>query len=83
METNVTEVLKLTYGQQAVGITFNPGGNPLVSEIKQKYADIIDILNTARAASTTTSEAKRHYSVAITDTEAAAMRAIKAVTFPY
>lgn len=73
---------ELTYGEKAVGITFNVGGSALVNEIKQAYADIIDLLNHKRAESTS-QEAKRHYSVAITDAETAQMRAVKAVTWSH
>ncbi len=73
--------MELTFGQKAVGLTFNPGGNPVVNDIKQKYADIIDILNDKRAEPTCSPEAKRHYSVAITDAETAQMRAVKAITW--
>ena len=33
---------ELTYGQKAVGLTFNPSNNPKVQEIKELYAKIID-----------------------------------------
>ena len=35
---------KLTYGQKAVGITFNPGGMPQVNKIKELSAALIDEL---------------------------------------
>ena len=35
---------KLTYGQKAVGITFNPGGMPQVNRIKELSAALIDEL---------------------------------------
>ena len=37
---------ELTYGQKAVGITFNPGGMPEVNRIKELSADLIDELYT-------------------------------------
>lgn len=39
---------ELTFGEKAVGITFNPGGNPLVNSIKEKAAEYINLLNEAR-----------------------------------
>lgn len=38
----------LTFGEKAVGLTFNPGGDPQVTAIKAAYAAIIDQLNDAR-----------------------------------
>lgn len=34
-----------TLGQYKVGVTFNPSQNPTVDEIKQKAADLIDLIN--------------------------------------
>ena len=82
MSTEQGQPTTLTEGQKAVGITFNPGGSPLVNEIKQKYAEIIDLLDSERNKATSPG-AKRHYSVAITDAETAQMRAVKAATWQY
>lgn len=73
---------ELTFGQKAVGLTFNPSGNPAVTDIKQRYADLIDILNAGRedAKAANDFEKVRHFSVAITDNETAQMRAVKAIT---
>lgn len=40
METNKT----LTFGQKAVGLTFNPSGDDRVGQAKQAFADIIDMI---------------------------------------
>lgn len=67
---------ELSFGQKAVGLTFNPSGDPTVTEIKEAYASIIDTLNDAR--STTKDPGRiRHLSTAITDAETAQMRAVK------
>lgn len=79
METATTY---LTFGQKAVGITFNPGGNPLVNAIKQKAAEYIDVLNEARDA-TTNGEIKRQLSIAITEAQTSQMWAVKGVTWQY
>lgn len=71
---------ELTYGQKAVGLTFNPSKDPEVDRIKQLYADIIDTLSDLRNK-TSSSEMRRHCSVAITDAETAQMRAVKALTW--
>lgn len=70
----------LTYGQRAVGLTFNPSGNSAVQAIKEAYAHIIDNLNDARAL-TEDGEQKRLYSVAITEAQTAQMWAVKALTW--
>ena len=70
----------MTYGERAVGLTFNPSGDAAVQEIKKTYASIIDLLNDARARVTDT-EAKRLYSIAITEAQTAQMWAVKAATW--
>jgi hypothetical protein len=71
---------ELSYGEKAVGLTFNPSGDATVNEIKSLYAKIIDICNSARAEAGQI-EKNRHLSVAITDAETAQMRAVKGITF--
>lgn len=41
----MTEEKVLSFGQKAVGISFNPGGHALVNEIKEKASIYIDLLN--------------------------------------
>jgi len=36
---------ELTFGEKAVGLTFNPGGHEKVNAIKQAQAMYIDMLN--------------------------------------
>jgi hypothetical protein len=38
------EERELTFGEKAVGLTFNPSGDPKVQKLKELYAEIIDIL---------------------------------------
>jgi hypothetical protein len=71
---------KQTFGERAVGLTFNPSGNHEVTVIKQACAAIIDFCNDARA-NATDPEIKRMYSVAITEAQAAQMWAVKAITW--
>lgn len=75
-------VPQLTFGQKAVGITFNPGSNPTVNAIKEKAAEYIDVLNGLRDL-TPNGEIKRQLSVAITEAQASQMWAVKAVTWQY
>lgn len=71
---------ELSYGEKAVGLTFNPGGNPKVNEIKEQFAKVIDTMNDARLESND-GEVKRMMSVAITEAQTAQMWAVKAVTW--
>lgn len=73
---------ELTFGEKAVGVTFNPGGYPLVNAIKQKAAGYIDLLNETREA-TTNPEIKRQLSIAITEAQTSQMWAVKGVTWQY
>jgi len=70
----------LTYGEKAVGLSFNPGGHKQVDAIKTKYAEIIDMMNDFRTE-VGQSEAGRLASVAITEAQAAQMWAVKAITW--
>lgn len=70
----------LTYGEKAVGLTFNPSNDDKVGMIKKKYAEIIDEMNDLRN-STVSSEVKRMCSIAITEAQTAQMWAVKAITW--
>lgn len=70
----------LTFGQKAVGLTFNPSSSPLVDEIKKSSADLIDLLNTLRE-DTDDPEVKRMAAIAITETQTAQMWGVKAATW--
>jgi hypothetical protein len=70
----------MTYGERAVGLTFNPSGDATVNELKQLYAQIIDICHDKREG-TQDAETKRLYSVAITEAQAAQMWSVKAATW--
>ena len=74
------ETRELTYGEKAVGLTFNPSQDENVKKCKEMYAIIIDALNTLRT-DTDNGEKKRLYSVAITEAQTAQMRAVKAITW--
>lgn len=73
---------ELTFGEKAVGLTFNPGGHDKVNAIKQAQALYIDLLNKFRDE-TTNGEVKRQLSVAITEAQTSQMWAVKAVTWQY
>ena len=69
-----------TFGQKAVGLSFNPSGDDAVSECKQHFADAIDQMNDLRN-SASSPEVKRMASVAITEMQTAQMWAVKALTW--
>lgn len=71
---------ELTYGQKAVGLTFNPSGDALVQAVKQGYANIIDDLANLREQASDP-EKKRLCSIAITEAQTAQMWAVKAITW--
>jgi hypothetical protein len=69
-----------SYGERAVGLNFNPSGDETVGRLKKAYAEIIDELSDLREDSSD-GEAKRLYSIAITEAQTAQMWSIKAVTW--
>jgi hypothetical protein len=71
---------ELSFGEKAVGLTFNPGANPEVHACKAGFAVEIDRMNDLRNA-TTDNEVKRMASVAITELQTAQMWAVKAITW--
>lgn len=74
------EEKKQTFGERSVGLTFNPSNNPVVDFIKKQYALIIDQLDELRTHEED-SEAKRLFSIAITEAQTAQMWAVKAITW--
>lgn len=71
---------ELTFGQKAVGLSFNPSNDDKVFITKQRFADLIDQMNSLRNE-TTSGEVKRLCSVAITEMQTAQMWAVKAITW--
>lgn len=75
----MTTERELTFGEKAVGLTFNPSGDEGVNHIKKAYADVIDFCNDARNGKS--GEKARLFSVAITEAQTAQMWAVKAITW--
>ena len=69
-----------TYGEKAVGLSFNPSGDDAVHALKVAYAAIIDRLAEARNNADSPEQA-RLASIAITEAQTAQMWAVKAVTY--
>jgi hypothetical protein len=70
----------MTYGEKAVGLTFNPSGDSKVDVLKAQAAAFIDSCNDWREEATDP-EIKRMYSVAVTEMQAAQMWSVKAATW--
>jgi hypothetical protein len=70
----------LTFGQRAVGLSFNPSDNPVVGQLKQEISDFIDTCDVLRDESTD-ADVKRMYAIAITEAQTAQMWAVKAATW--
>ena len=76
------ETREMTYGEKAVGLTFNPSNDDAVAQCKAEFAAVIDRMNDLRNSSDN-SEVKRMTSVAITEAQTAQMWAVKAITWKY
>lgn len=76
----------LTFGEKAVGLTFNPGGHEQVNKIKTLCAALIDEIADQRAGNP---GAERHpekwdeYTQAIRFIKSGQMWAVKAATWQY
>jgi hypothetical protein len=77
---NTNKMDGLTYGQKAVGLSFNPSGDDKVAQCKQGFATEIDRMNDLRSSSES-QEQKRLCSIAITELQTAQMWAVKALTW--
>ena len=73
---------EMTYGEKAVGLTFNPSGDEKVQKVKQLYAEIIDLCNDLRTEAGQ-GDKGRLLSVAITEAQGAQMWAVKGITYQY
>lgn len=75
---------QLTVGEQRVRTSFNPGNNSVVDQIKQKTAELINLIDGLRAPDSIQKEEFGEYvrlkSLAMTEYENAAMWAVKAAT---
>ena len=74
----------LTYGEKAVGLTFNPSGDEQVDKAKKLYAEIIDLcanMRTPQSDNQVENERNRLLSVAITQAQQAQMWLVKAITW--
>ncbi len=72
---------ELTQGQKMVGLTFNPSGDPLVTEAKELYAKIIDLAYAIGAAEGRQTDRAEFASNAITQAIIGQMMLVKAITY--
>ena len=87
----------MTFGEKAVGLTFNPGGNEKVTQLKKLYAEVIDVMNEIREENRNEqsrlcsnevrgenrNEQSHLCSEAIREAQSAQMWAVKAITWSY
>ena len=76
----MTDERELTFGERAVGLNFNPSGDPKVEALKSTCASVIDLCYRFREEAVDP-EVKRMYSIAITEAQTAQMFAVKAATW--
>lgn len=81
MSDNPDNQRSLTFGEKAVGLTFNPSGDPKVTKVKQLYAEIIDLLTDGNLDNGATGLTGRILGRAINDAMGAQMWAVKAITW--
>lgn len=91
LQSNLTfmePMRELTFGEKAVGLTFNPGNDPIVWEIKELYAQIIDVCIEEQSKAfrsegepAVPTEKSHLFSEAIRATQGAQMWAVKAATW--
>ena len=72
---------ELTYGEKAVGLTFNPSNDPDVQAVKVAFAEAIDKIQAVRAKDTTASEMGAMLTLAIREAQSAQLWAVKVITW--
>lgn len=75
----------LTFGEKAVGISFNPGAHEDVNNIKASCAAAIDVLNQLceKAKADNNGEKIAQFKLAIRDIQSGQMWGVKAATWQY
>ena len=74
--------MQKTLGQIRIRVDFNPSSNPVEDEIKQKFAELIDLLESLKGdgSQNISIETARLVATSQTKIEEAAMWAVKAAT---
>jgi len=84
-DMNKEKTPKLSFGEKAVGLTFNPGGMKEVNSIKKLSADLIDELNNQRdkAKEENNEEKIAQFTLAIRSIQEGQLWGVKAATWKY
>lgn len=69
-----------SFGEKAVGLSFNPSGDDVVANCKKEFAVAIETMNDLRC-SANSEEVYRMASIAIDNAQTAQMWAVKALTW--
>jgi RPA family protein len=77
------EQREMTFGEKAVGLTFNPSNDDAVAKCKAEFAAVIDRMNNLRNSPSSNPEIARMCSIAITEAQTAQMWAVKAITWKF
>lgn len=81
---NTTPNREMTFGEKAVGLTFNPSGDKDVQKVKELYAEIIDLLhNLKRNTDAMTEQKDSCFEIAKMEAMGAQMWAVKAITYQF
>ena len=75
------EKQKLSFGEKAVGLTFNPSGDEAVHACKKAFAVVINQMDDLRNQIDCPPEIYRMACIAITEAQTAQMWAVKAITW--
>lgn len=79
--TEVEAGRPMTFGEKAVGLTFNPSGDDAVTKCKAGFAALIDQMQELRENKGSDQEIRRLATIAITEAQGAQMWAVKAITW--
>lgn len=70
-----------TFGEKAVGLSFNPSGDDAVANCKKEFAAVIDRMDVLRNENPGSVEIWRMTNIAIDQAQTAQMWAVKALTW--
>ena len=76
-----SETRPMTFGEKAVGLKFNPGGNEKVDDVKKLFAEIIDSIERETSGSASSEMKRKLKSDAISFAIVAQMSAVKLITW--
>ena len=82
MEKQTTEAT-MSFGQQLVGLTFNPSGDAKVQKAKELCAELADLLNDHNNEKASNQFTQRLFSHAVGEILNAQMNVVKVLTLKY